>query len=79
MHSAQLIEAQILTEDQIDFTLKTTRLFDSFRDQLNESQLQILRRMLDEGQKGFETGMGAKKYMSFLVATNATATAAFKI
>lgn len=69
-----VLEAQIQAEEQIDFTLKKTRLFDRFRDQLNERQLQILRRMLEEGPKGFEGGMSAKKYMSITGASKATAT-----
>lgn len=68
------LAAQIQAEEQIDFTLKKTRLFDRFRDQLNERQLQILRRMLDEGPKGFEGGMNAKKYMAITGASKSTAT-----
>ncbi len=40
------LEAQIQAEEQIDFTLKKTRLFDRWREQLNARQNQILRRML---------------------------------
>jgi Fic family protein len=68
------LEAQIQAEEQIDFTLKKTRLFDRFRDQLNERQTQILRRILDEGPTGFEGGMSAKKYMVITGASKATAT-----
>ena len=68
------LEAQIQAEEQIDFTLKKTRLFDRFRDRLNERQLQTLRRMLEEGPKGFEGGISAKKYMSITGASKATAT-----
>ena len=68
------LEAQIQAEEQIDFTLKKTRLFDRFRGRLNERQLQILRRMLAEGPKGFEGGMSAKKYMAVTGASKATAT-----
>ncbi|MDH5642384.1 MAG: DUF4172 domain-containing protein, partial [Nitrospira sp.] len=49
-----VLEAQIQAEEQIDFTLKKTTLFDRTRNQLNERQLQVLRRMLEEGPKGFE-------------------------
>ena len=72
VHTA--LEAQIQAEEQIDFTLKKTRLFDRFRDRLNERQLSMLRRLLDEGLKGFEGGMSAKKYMSITGASKATAT-----
>jgi Fic family protein len=68
------LEAQIQAEEQIDFTLKKTKLFDRFRDQLNERQLSILRRMLEEGPQGFEGGMSAKKYISMTGASKATAT-----
>lgn len=69
-----VLEAQIQAEEQIDFTLKKTRLFDRFTQQLNERQLQILRRMLEEGPSGFEGGMSAKKYMTITGASKATAT-----
>lgn len=69
-----VLEAQIQAEEQIDFTLKKTKLFDRFKDQLNERQMQILRRMLEEGPKGFEGGMSAKKYMTITGASKATAT-----
>lgn len=68
------LAAQIHAEEQIEFTLKKTRLFDRFRDQLNERQLQIVRRMLDESPNGFKGGMSAKKYMSMTGASKATAT-----
>lgn len=69
-----VLEAQIQAEEQIDFTLKKTKLFDRFSNQLNERQLQILRRMLEEGPTGFEGGMSAKKYMVITGASKATAT-----
>ena len=68
------LQAQIQTEEQIDFILKKTRFFDRFRNLLNERQLKMLRRMLDEGPKGFEGGMSAKKYMALTGASKATAT-----
>jgi len=68
------LEAQVQAEEHIDFTLRKTRLLDRFRGRLNERQTQILRRMLEEGPKGFEGGMSAKKYMSITGAPKATAT-----
>jgi Fic family protein len=69
-----VLEAQIQAEEQIEFTLKKTRLFDRWRDQLNDRQLQTLHRMLDEGPTGFEGGMSAKKYITITGASKATAT-----
>ncbi len=68
------IEAQAQAEAQIDFTLKKSRLFDRHRSELNERQLHILTRMLEEGPSGFEGGMSARKYMSITGASKATAT-----
>lgn len=69
-----VLEAQTQAEGLIDFTLKKTRLFDRVRDQLNDRQMQILRRILEDGPDGFEGGMNAKKYMTITGASKATAT-----
>lgn len=42
------LDAQVQAKEHIDFTLRKIRLFDRFRDQLNERQLQILQRMLEK-------------------------------
>ena len=44
------------------------------RGQLNDRQMQILRRMLEEGPDGFEGGHERKKYMTITGASKATAT-----
>ncbi len=69
-----VLEAQEHTEEQIDFTLKKTRFFDRFRDQLNERQLRVVCRMLEEGPCGFKGGMSAKKYITIAHTSKATAT-----
>jgi Fic family protein len=52
-----------------------SRLVDiTWAGQLNDRQMQILRRMLEEGPDGFEGGMRAKKYMTITGASKATAT-----
>lgn len=58
----------------IEFTLKKTKLFDRYKDKLNERQLKAVRKMLDTGIEGLEGGMTAKKYMSITKASKATAT-----
>ncbi|WKN45385.1 Fic family protein [Tunicatimonas pelagia] len=69
-----VLDAQTQAEELIDFTLKKTRFFDRFKNSLNERQLKAIRRMLDEGPKGFEGGMSAKKYISITHTSKATAT-----
>ncbi len=68
------VEAQNQAEKQIEFTLKKTKFFDRFESQLKERQLKVIKRMLDEGIKGFEGGMNAKKYISIAHTSKATAT-----
>jgi Fic family protein len=68
------LDAQRDAEIQIDFTLKKTRFFDRFKDQLNERQISVVRRMLEESTKGFEGGMNAQKYIGLTKTSKATAT-----
>lgn len=69
-----VLEAQIHTEKEIEFTLKKTKFFGFFESQLNERQLKVVRRMLKEGPRGFEGGMNARKYQSITRTSKATAT-----
>lgn len=68
------LEAQRQAEEQVEFTLRKAKFFDRFNDPLNERQLKVLRRMLEEGPKGFKGGMNAKKYVSITGTSKATAT-----
>lgn len=68
------LDAQTEAEEQIEFTLKKIRFFDRFKHKLNDRQLTVIRRMLEEGPKGFEGGMNARKYISITNTSKATAT-----
>jgi Fic family protein len=68
------LDAQIEAESQIDFTLRKTKLFDKYKDQLNERQLTVINRMLEEGPNGFQGGMNARKYIGITKTSKATAT-----
>jgi Fic family protein len=69
-----IITAQAEAAEAIDFTLKKTKFFDRFTPDLHERQLKVIRRMLDEGPKGFKGGMNAGKYASIAGVSKATAT-----
>jgi Fic family protein len=69
-----ILEAQMDSEYQIDFTLKKVKFFDRFRNLLNDRQMRVLNRMLEEGPKGFSGGINAKKYGSLCKVSKATAT-----
>ncbi|MEK6482322.1 Fic family protein [Catalinimonas sp. 4WD22] len=68
------IDAQEDAERLIGFTLKKSKFFDRYKSQLNERQLKVISRMLEEGPKGFEGGMNARKYVSIAQTSKATAT-----
>ena len=69
-----LLDAQIRAESLILFTLRKVAFYDRYRTELNERQLKVVARMLDEGPRGFEGGMNARKYMGLTKASKATAT-----
>jgi len=72
--SNTVLEAQSRAEESIDFLLKKTKFIDQFKERLNKRQMKVIRRMLDEGPKGFEGGMSAKKYIAITRTSKATAT-----
>lgn len=69
-----ILKSQTHSEELIHFILQKTKLFDTYKDQLNERQTKVINRMLKEGAKGFEGGMTAKKYMSIAKTSKPTAT-----
>lgn len=69
-----VLEAQNDAEKLVDFVLRKTRFFDQHRDQLNQRQLRVIQRMLEEGPDGFQGGMNARKYISLTKTSKATAT-----
>jgi len=69
-----VMKAQEKVEELIEFSLQKTKLFDLFHNELNEREVKVLNRMLDEGLGGFEGGINAKKYMSLTGASKASAT-----
>jgi len=69
-----IVDAQILAQEHIEFTLKKTRFFQRFHDRLNERQLRVIRRMVEEGPQGFKGGMSTKKYIAITGTSKATAT-----
>ncbi len=69
-----VVDAQVQAEEEIEFTLKKAKFFDRFKNLLNERQLIVIKRMLEEGVQGFEGGMNARKYISLTKTSKATAT-----
>lgn len=68
------LEAQKDAEQLINFSVKKAKFFDKFQGKINERQLKTVKRMLEEGHKGFEGGMNARKYISINKTSKSTAT-----
>lgn len=69
-----VLAAQQHAEDQIDFVLQKTKFFDKYKDQLTDRQVKVIKRVLEEGPKGFNGGLNATKYGSIANVAKATAT-----
>ena len=69
-----ILNAQKDAKELIHFTLRKAKFFDQYNNQFNERQLKAIRRMLENGNSGFEGGMTAKKYISITKTSKATAT-----
>lgn len=69
-----LLAAQLEAEEQIEFTLKKAKYFDRFKEQLNDRQLKVIKRMLESGPTEFEGGINAGKYVSITKTSKASAT-----
>ncbi|MCG8182396.1 Fic family protein [Tenacibaculum piscium] len=69
-----ILNALDTSEAIIEFTLKKTTIFTTYQSKLNERQLKVIRRMLDEGFNGFQGGMTARKYIGITKTSKATAT-----
>jgi Fic family protein len=69
-----ILNAQKQAKDLIEVTLTKTKFFDLYKNQLNERQLKVIKKMWEEEPNGFEGGMTAKKYISITKTSKATAT-----
>lgn len=72
--SQLLIDSLQNTIDILDFSLKKTHFFDTYKASLNERQIKAINKMMEAGKDGFEGGMTAKKYTIITKTTKATAT-----
>lgn len=72
--SQVILESQRDSKELVQFTLKKAKFFDRYKNQLNERQLKVINRMLEEGIAGFLGGMTAKKHIAITKTSKATAT-----
>lgn len=69
-----ILDAQIDAKELVQFKLLKAKFFDQYREQINERQLKVINKMLENGVDGFVGGMTAKKYMAITKTSKATAT-----
>jgi len=69
-----IIDAQENTLKQIDFLIEKTKFFDRYRAQLNDRQLRVVKRIFEEGYKGFRGGLSAKNYVKIAKTSESTTT-----
>ena len=71
--SVQVIRAQEIAKDEVDFILAKTRFYEAYSDQLNDRQAKMVFRVFAEGRKGFEGGITTRKYEIITKCPNRTA------
>jgi Fic family protein len=69
-----ILDAQQDTLKRIDFLLEKTKFFDRNAHQLNERQLKVIKRLFEEGHKGFKGGLSANNYVKIAKTSASTAT-----
>lgn len=69
-----ILQAQREAIATVRFSIKKKTFFDNHGNQLNERQQKVVEKMFDAGYEGFKGGMSAKKYMSIVRTSKATAT-----
>jgi len=69
-----LLQSQKKAQESIHFILKKASFFDRHREHLNDRQMKVINRMLEDGPDSFEGGITPKKYIGITRCSKATAT-----
>jgi Fic family protein len=69
-----IVKAQEDFIQTIAFLIKKTTFFDKHKPELNDAQIKVISRMLEEGEDAFIGGINARKYQSISQVSKATAT-----
>lgn len=72
--SKTILQAQLRTQNMINFVIEKSKLYYRSRGLLNDRQEKLLTRMFREGPDGFTGGLSVKNYLSITGASRATAT-----
>ena len=69
-----IVDAQIYSQNLIEFLIGKARFYDRFRHHFNERQARAIARIFKEGLDGFKGGLSAANYMTITDASRATTT-----
>jgi len=69
-----ITEAQENSRQMINFVLRKSQFYITYKEMLNERQLKVVNRMLEEGPLGFDGGVNTRKYIAISHTSKATAT-----
>lgn len=69
----QVIMAQQIAKEEVDFVLAKTRFYESFGSLMNDRQARLVARVFAEGRAGFSGGITTKKYETITKSSNRTA------
>lgn len=69
----QVIMAQKIAKEEVDFVLAKTRFYESFGSLMNDRQARLVARVFAEGRAGFSGGITTKKYETITKSSNRTA------
>lgn len=69
-----ILEAQVYTQNFIDFLIEKGKFYRRFDTMLNDRQKKVSKRIFAEGLDGFKGGLSADNYMSITRTTPSTAT-----
>lgn len=69
-----ILQAQDYTISMVDFIIAKGKFFEEYRDQLNDRQTKVAKRVFTEGVEGFKGGLSAENYIAITKAPRATVT-----
>ena len=72
--SQTILDAQLYTQDLINFVIEKTKFYDRIKGKMNDRQEKVIARMFKEGPEGFKGGLSAENYIRITGTSRATAT-----
>lgn len=69
-----ILEAQLYSQELINFVVEKTKLYDRIKGLLNDRQKKVVARLFQEGPDGFKGGLSAENYIRITETSRATAT-----